>query len=89
MKGWDVHRLIIDWFRRKFRSLSGFLRYLVTCLGFLLWCYGHTYLDDDKVATVYRRSSHNDNNNKITCNSYSFGIHLITKTDFQLRIKNS
>ena len=55
---WRYYRLTVDWFRTMFRNFAGFLWYLVTCLGFLLWCYRFTYLHDDKVATVYRCSSH-------------------------------
>ena len=49
---------------RKLKKFAGFLWYLVTYLGFLLWCNIRTYPGDNKVATVYRRSS-NKNGLKI------------------------
>ena len=56
--GWRYYRLTVSDCFRTFQSFAGFLWYLVTCLGFLLWCYRLAYLAGDIVATFYRRSSH-------------------------------
>ena len=71
---WRYYRLTIDWFWT-FRDFAGFMCCLVTCLGFLLRCNRLTYLDGDKMATVYRRS-HHKNERVMQFENYKPGICL-------------
>ena len=57
---------------RKFKQFAGFLWYLVTYLGFLLRCNILTFPGDNKVATVYRRSSHKNNQKYANINYLHF-----------------